>query len=195
VGPDAAAAPERRPWTADEATLAVTGGHNAGWTAGLTLSHNLRRELLEAAYAKPQELATAGDALARLLDHTPLEPGGAGPLGIISDVLVSAQAVIGLEVRHQGLVREAARRLEDRGGSGSAPRPAPGPVRPGPHMAPAPPPPPPPPPPSRAEAPPEPEPEEGAAFRFDRKALQVIAGASSPNPLTGATAPGRNLPA
>jgi len=112
-GPEGTPEVPRRPWTPDEAALAATGSHNVGWSGAFFVRKELtKRELLEAAYADPKELDAAAPSIARVLDKTPLEPGGAGTLGLIGDILVTAQAVLGLEVRHATRVEEARKRLE-----------------------------------------------------------------------------------
>jgi hypothetical protein len=127
----------RRPWAPEEAALAATGAHNVAWTGAFFMRKELtQRELLEKAYADPKELDAAAPSIARLLDHTPLEPGGEGTLGLLGDVLVTAQAFISLEVRHATLVEEARKRLkkqgQETGPRGSAPEPPrpPAPMRP-----------------------------------------------------------------
>ncbi len=166
-GPEGPPQTERRPWTPEEAALAATGAHNIGWSAGLFMRKELtERELLEKAYADPKELESAAPSIGRILDKTPLEPGGAGTLGLIGDILVTAQAMLSLEVRHATLVQEARKRLKakDRPQSGA---------RTGPADAPQPRPP---------EAPPRPfapqeEPEEGpddAAFHFRPDQLAIL---------------------
>jgi RNA polymerase sigma factor (sigma-70 family) len=79
-GVAAGGASGRSPWTPEEAALAVTGAHNAGWTAGLALRHE--EALLEAAYAEPKELDNAGRSLGRLLDHSRFVPVGTELLAI-----------------------------------------------------------------------------------------------------------------
>jgi hypothetical protein len=77
------------------------------------LRHELtQRELVEKAYADRKELDAAAPSIARVLDKTPLQPGGAGALGILGDLLVTAQAFVTLEVRHASLVEEARKRLK-----------------------------------------------------------------------------------
>ena len=165
--------PARVPWTPEEASLAVTGAHNAAWTGALVLRGE--KELLEPAYADPKELQAASGNLARLLDHTPLQPAGAGPLGILGDLLVAGQAVIALEVRHASLVSAARRRLLH---EVEAPRPPSAPAAP---RAPAAAPPSTPAPGGRpATTPPPPADDGEGGFRFSREQLAVLAGG---NPL------------
>jgi hypothetical protein len=162
-GPEVQPEPVRRPWTPEEAALAATGAHNVAWTGAFFLRKELtQRELLEKAYADPKELDAAAPSIARILDHSPLEPGGAGTLGLLGDVLVTAQAFVSLEVRHATLVEEARRRLKEKGHeagprpSGSAPaRPAPVP-------------------PSTPREDDDVEPIDDSAFRFRPDQLQVL---------------------
>ena len=162
-GPEGAPQEARRPWTPEEAALAATGAHNVGWTGAFFVRKEItQRELLERAYADPKELDAAAPSIARILDRTPFEPGGSGTLGIIGDVLVTAQAVISLEVRHATLVEEARKRLKEKGAEtgprGKAP-PPPAPRRERP-----------------PEAPPEPDAGDDGSFRFSAQDLAVLQG-------------------
>jgi hypothetical protein len=141
-GPEGTPEVPRRPWTPDEAALAAAGAHNVGWTGAFFVRKELtQREMLEAAYADPKELDAAAPSIARVLDKTPLEPGGSGTLGLLGDILVTAQAVLGLEVRHASRVEEARQRLKKQGQQ-TGPRagaPSPPPDRPRPPAPPGPP--------------------------------------------------------
>jgi hypothetical protein len=161
-GPEGEPPQTRRPWTPDEAGLAAAGAHNVGWSGALFVRKELtERELLEAAYADPKELDAAAPSIARVLDKTPLQPGGSGTLGLLGDLLVTAQAFVQLEVRHASRVEAARKRLKEKGQEPGA--------RAG--SAPAPP---------RKERPSTPppardmEPEGDGSFRFNPAELQVL---------------------
>ena len=184
-GPQGELEQVRRPWRPEEAALAVAGAHNAAWTGALFIRHE--QELLEPAYADPKELAPASESLARLLDHSPLEPGGAGPLGILGDLLVSLQGVVSLEVRHLRLVDDARQRLSQH--AGAPPRAAtPAPPRPAPPPASMPPRPSAGTPPAPRQPPPD-QADESGGYHFSADQLAVLAAVD--NPLSHR--PGRNV--
>jgi hypothetical protein len=119
--PAEAVAPAPAGWTPEQAALATTGLHNG---VGVVLYKH--PEQRKAHLADPRELDDAAPSLARVYDKLlPFLQPGAGPLGLIGDLLISGQAVVQMEVRHFEEVRKATARIERELERGAAhPRPA-----------------------------------------------------------------------